>query len=134
MHKPQDFYEKLAYLFYAVAGVDGKVGQTEIAKLHEEVIGIWKKTDTDSHDFETSGGVEIEAIFEWLEEEGYDSRDAWQDFKDYAEANSYLFDKKMRDNIMHTCTEIADRYHRINKQEAELLVNIRKFLKHLGNH
>ncbi|MBK7232291.1 MAG: TerB family tellurite resistance protein [Saprospiraceae bacterium] len=131
MHKPQEFYEKLAYLFYSVAGIDGKVDSIEIKKLHEEVISIWSQTDNDSHEFGTNGGVEIEAIFEWLEEEGYDSRDAWNDFKDYAKNNAYLFDQKMRNHILHTCTEIASIYYHINKNEEELINKLKSFLSKL---
>ncbi|MBK9270795.1 MAG: hypothetical protein IPM48_04295 [Saprospiraceae bacterium] len=131
MHKPQEFYEKLAYLFYSVAGIDGKVDHAEIKKLHEEVLLIWSKTDNDLHEFGTNGGIEIEAIFEWLEEEGYESRDALNDFKDYAIANSYLFDLKTKQYIIHTCKEIAAIYYHINKNEEILLEKIKLFLDEL---
>ena len=128
MHKPQEFYEKIAYLFYAIADIDGKVDEAEIRKLHEEVLLIWKNTDTDSHEFGTSGGVEIEAIFEWLEEEGYKSKDAWRDFKDYAIANHYLFDNITKANIVHTCSELASIYHGVNNKEEAMLKKIKTFL------
>ncbi|NOT35904.1 MAG: hypothetical protein HOP11_00840 [Saprospiraceae bacterium] len=132
MHKPEEFYNKLAYLFFSVAGVDGKVDKMELEHLHNEIQLIWKETDTDSHDFGTSGGIEIEAVFEWLEEEGYDSNDAFQEFKIYAIANSNQFDAKTKNNIVHTCNEIADRYHKINKKEKELIGEVKKFLNSLG--
>lgn len=129
MHKPQEFYEKIAYLFYAIADIDGKVDEAEVKKLHEEVLLIWKNTDTDPHEFGTSGGVEIEAIFEWLEEEGYKSKDAWRDFKDYASENSYLFDEATKSNIIHTCSELASIYYKVNQREEAMLEKIKSFLK-----
>lgn len=128
MHKPQDFYEKLAYLFYSVAGIDGKVDKHEVEQLHAEVLSIWKKTDTDAHDYDTSGAIEIEAIFEWLEEEGYDSKDAFEDFKSYYEIQTYLFDSKTKKNIIHTCNVIAEKFYRVNKSEQGLLKKINNLL------
>lgn len=42
---------------------------SEFNKLHEEIEKIWRKTDDEKHEFDTDGGIETEAIFEWLDEE-----------------------------------------------------------------
>ncbi len=129
MHKPQEFYQKLAYLFYSVAGIDGKVDQQEVEQFHKEVLSIWKKTDTDAHEYDTSGAIEIEAIFDWLDEEGYDCKDAFEDFKSYYQIHTSLFDSKTKNNIIHTCTVVAEKFHYINKSEQVILNKITNLLK-----
>ena len=134
MGKPEEFYEKIAYLFYAVAKIDGKEALSEFNKLHEEIEKIWRKTDDEKHEFDTDGGIETEAIFEWLDEEGYSSEDALNEFKEYALEHAAHFDPLTHDNIMHTCKEIATQIRKINHAESNLLHDIESFLNKLKHH
>ena len=129
MSKPEAFYEKIAYLFYAVAKIDGNVALSEFNKLHEEIEKIWRKTDDEKHEFDTDGGIETEAIFEWLDEEGYSSEDALNEFKEYALEHAAHFDRLTHENIMHTCREIASQIRKINHAESNLLHDIEIFPK-----
>jgi hypothetical protein len=131
MNRSEIFYEKLAYLFYAVAHIDGKVDKKEFSKLHDEINLIWQNTDNQPHEFNTNVGLEIEAIFEWLEDEDYSSKDALDDFKDYALQHKYLFDEKICKNIIHTCTEIATKVRGVNQAEVKILNKISGILKPL---
>ena len=128
MKKSESFFEKIAYLFYAVADADGSVHPDEFAHLHQEIISFWKKTDQSAHDFDTDGGIEVEAVFEWLEEEGYRAEDALSDFKIYAEEHPYFFDAATNELLLHTCREIAFNFKKINKSEAKMLEDIEQFL------
>lgn len=132
MKKSESFYEKIAYLFYAVADADGTVHPDEFAHLHSEINNFWRKTDRAKHEFDTDGGIEVEAIFEWLEDEGYSAEDALGDFKLFAEEHPYFFDTETTELILHTCHEIAYNFKKINKSEAKMMEDIEHFLQNLG--
>lgn len=132
MNKPESFYEKLAYLFYAVADADGKVSKKELNILHEEVNSIWKSLDDSVDEFNTDLAFEIEAVFEWLEDNGFSYKDAYSEFTDYALEHKQLFDPEVCDKIMHTSLRIATVFKSINHQEENLLHQLEDFLKRLN--
>ena len=127
-------YNMLPHTSTVVAKIDGKVEITEVNKLHEEREKIWRKTDDEKHEFDTDGVIETEAIFEWLDEEGYSSEDALNEFKEYALEHAAHFDPLTHDNIMHTCKEIATQIRKINHAESNLLHDIESFLNKLKHH
>jgi uncharacterized tellurite resistance protein B-like protein len=131
MTRPESFYEKLAYLFYAIADADGKVKPAELQRLHEEIILIWKSLDNVRDEFNTNLAFEIEAIFEWLEDNKYPCMDAYREFTDYATTHKSLFDADVKDKIMHTCLSIAGAYKQINHSEEHILEKLKTFLKQL---
>ncbi len=131
MTRPESFYEKLAYLFYAIADADGKVKPAELKSLHEEIILIWKSLDNVKDEFNTNLAFEIEAIFEWLEDNKYPFLDAYREFTDYATRHKSLFDADVKDKIMHTCINIAGAYKQINHSEEHILEKLKSFLKEL---
>ncbi len=131
MKKPESFYEKLAYLFYAVADCDGKVTNKELYKLHEEVVSIWKSIDNSQDEFNTDLAFEIEAIFEWLEDNRYPYKDAYKEFTDYAGEHKQFFDVVVKEKLMHTSTNIATVFKSVNHAEDNILHELKKFLEHL---
>jgi regulator of replication initiation timing len=131
MKVPESFYEKLAYLFYAIADADGRVNEKELGKLHEEIIGIWKSLDNSVDEFNTNLAFEIEAIFEWLDDNKYSYKDAFKEFKDYATEHKKLFSTEVKEKIMHTSSHIADSFRHINHPEEHILHELKFFLEHL---
>ncbi len=131
MKKPESFYEKLAYLFYAIADCDGKVTSKELYKLHEEVVSIWKSIDNSLDEFNTDLAFEIEAIFEWLEDNRYSYLDAYKEFTDYADEHKHLFDAVVKEKIMHTCNNIAAVFKSVNHAEDNILRQLKNYLDHL---
>ncbi len=123
------FYQKLAYLFYAVADADGNVKQKELEKLHEEVLLIWKSLDDEVDEYNTDLAFEIEAVFDWLEANKFSYKDALTEFQDYAQEHRGLFTEEVKKRIMHTCNEIAHVYKSINHQEENILHELERFLK-----
>jgi hypothetical protein len=132
MKKPESFYEKLAYLFYAIADCDGNVNSKELYKLHEEVVSIWKSIDNDQDEFNTDLAFEIEAIFEWLEDNRYSYKDAFKEFTDYATEHKRLFDVLVKEKIMHTCNNIASVFKSVNHAEDNILHELKDFLEKLS--
>lgn len=131
MKKPASFYEKLAYLFYAIADSDGKVNHKELYKLHEEIVSIWKSLDNSLDEFNTDLAFEIEAIFEWLEDNNYPYKDAYNEFTDFATEHKNLFDTIVKEKIMHTSTNIAGVFKSVNHAEENILKQLKHFLDHL---
>lgn len=129
MQKPESFYEKLAYLFYAVADCDGKVTDKELYKLHDEVVSIWKSIDNSHDEFNTDLAFEIEAIFEWLEDNRYSYKDAFKEFTEYAREHKHLFDDSVKEKILHTCQNIAGVFKSVNHAEDNLLHQLSRFLE-----
>jgi len=131
MNRSEIFYQKLAYLFYAVADVDGKISEKELDALHQEVLQIWKSLDDGVDEFNTDLSFEIEAVFDWLEENQFSYKDALTEFKDYALEHRSLFDADVKSRIMHTCKELAAVYRNINLQEENILHELESFLSKL---
>ncbi|MBK9109827.1 MAG: hypothetical protein IPM92_16005 [Saprospiraceae bacterium] len=131
MNRSEIFYQKLAYLFYAVADADGNVEKQELDKLHEEVLRIWKSLDDGVDEFNTDLSFEIEAVFEWLDENQFSYKDAYTEFKDYALEHKSLFDEDIKKRIMHTARELAAVYRKINHLEENLLHDLENFLHKL---
>lgn len=133
MTKPELFYEKLAYLFYAIANADGRVKKQELQMLHQEINTIWKEKDDPVDEFNTDLVFEVEAIFEWLEDNRYDSNDAYNDFKDYALSHKTLFAKDTQQKILHTAMAIAHVFKSINHDEENLLHQLEKLLNSIAH-
>lgn len=131
MNRSETFYQKLAYLFYAVADVDGKIEEKELDALHKEVIGLWKSLDDGVDEFNTDLSFEIEAVFDWLEENQFSYKDALTEFKDYALEHRILFDDDVKKRIMHTCNALASVYRKVNHQEENILHDLEAFLAKL---
>ena len=121
----------LAYLFYAVADCDGKVNSKELYKLHEEVVSIWKSINNSLDEFNTDLAFEIEAIFEWLEDNRYAYQDAYKEFTDYAKEHKQFFDIEVKEKIMHTCNNIASVFKSVNHSEENILKELKMFLEQL---
>ena len=133
MTKPELFYEKLASLFYAIANADGRVKRQELQMLHQEINTIWKEKDDPVDEFNTDLVFEVEAVFEWLEDNRYDSKDAFNDFKDFALSHKTLFDKDTQQKILHTSMAIAHVFKSINHDEENLLHQLEDLLNSIAH-
>ncbi|MBK9723190.1 MAG: hypothetical protein IPO78_16535 [Saprospiraceae bacterium] len=99
--------------------------------LHEEVNQIWKSVDDPVDEFNTDLAFEIEAVFEWLEDNDYSYKDAYNEFIDYAKEHKHLFDTETQSKIRHTCNGIASVFKSINHKEENLLHKLDDFLNTL---
>ncbi len=131
MTKPEVFFEKLAYLFYSIANADGRVKKQELQILHQEINTLWKAQDDPVDEFNTDLVFEMEAVFEWLEDNRYESLDAFNEFKDFALSHKNLFDSETASKIMHTAHAIAHVFKSINHQEENILHKLEAVLKNV---
>ncbi len=124
------FYENLAFLFYAVAAADGEVRKEEKAMLHRMVIEDWLSLENSSDSYGTDAAYEIEVIFDRLDSEGTSSDKAFKIFETFFHENSDLFDEDVISKIFHTSHRIASAFSQKNKAEHVILVRIHFLLGH----
>jgi hypothetical protein len=126
------FYQNLGKLFYAIAASDGNVRPIEFEKLKTFVKKQWLDVDDLEDNFGTDAAYQIEIVFNWLnEDEERNAKACFNDFINYKENHSHLFDKEVRQLILKTASAIAYAFSGINKTElimlAQLDIELKKF-------
>lgn len=109
------FYENLAYLYYAVATVDGSARIQEKRKIKELVDMYWTlKTE------QIDGRQIIFSTLKKLFKEQYDSESAFQHFRQFFLEQPELFDEMLKKTILDTADKIAMAFSKRNKSESVL--------------
>lgn len=124
----QKIYEKLGYLFYALAAADKVVPEREADRLREMVKNIWLPIEDSTDEFGTDAGYYIDISFEYLLNEGIDAGEAFQEFEDYFLVHSAAFSKGIHEKITTTATAIARAFRGKNKKESEMMKRLNKLL------
>lgn len=126
----QRIYEKLGYLFYALAAADKQVKPKEADRLRELVKQVWLPVEDSTDEFGTDAGYYIDISFEYLLNEGSDPQEAFQEFEDYYSEHAGAFTKAILDRIKTSANVIAEAYHGRNKKESDMLKRLNKLLAH----
>ena len=124
----QKIYEKLGYLFYAIASADGGVADGELNRLREMIKKIWIPLEDSTDEFGTDAAHYIAISFEFLMDEGMDPNDAFSEFKDYYEEHSAAFSREIKENIANTTRAIAHAFKGRNRHEAGILRKVERLL------
>ncbi len=124
----QKIYEKLGYLFYAIASSDGRVADIELSRLREMIKKIWIPLEGSTDEFGTDAAQYISISFEFLMDEGMDANDAFDEFKDYYEEHAGAFSKEIKENIRNTTRAIASAFKGKNRHESAILKKVNKLL------
>lgn len=124
----QKIYEKLGYLFYAIASADGAVADGELARLREMIKKIWIPLEDSTDEFGTDAAHYIAISFEFLMDEGMDANDAFAEFKDYYEEHSAAFSGEIKANIANTAKAIAHAFRGRNSHETGILRKVERLL------
>jgi hypothetical protein len=124
----QKIYEKLGYLFYALAAADNVVPESEADRLREMVKKIWLPIEDSTDEFGTDAGYYIDISFEFLLNEGIDAEEAFQEFENYYLDHSAAFSKAISDKIRTTAKAIAQAFRGKSKRESALLKRLDKLL------
>lgn len=117
----QRIYEKLGYLFYALAAADNVVPPREADRLREMVKKIWVPLENSTDEFGTDAAFYIDISFEYLLNEGIDAAEAFQEFENYYLEHSGAFSKGLHDKIKTTASAIAQAFRGKNKKESAML-------------
>jgi uncharacterized tellurite resistance protein B-like protein len=122
------FYQRLAYLYYAVAKADEKVVAEEIAKVHEVVKNDWLSIEPSEDEFGTDAAYQIDIAFDWLLEQKPSAGKALEKFENFVAEHPDFLTTKLKKRIIRTSTAIAEAFHGTNKQEETMLQRLEALL------
>lgn len=112
-HHIEKFHQSMAYIFYAIAAVDGSVRIEEKRKIKDLVDEYWT--------FESERVNSRDIIFSTLKKiikSNYDVEMAFQNFKTFFQQHPELFTEEVKKEIMRTVNSIAITFHGRNKSES----------------
>jgi len=125
----QKIYEKLGYLFYAIAAADQHVKFSEEKKLRELVTQKWVPLENSTDEFNTDAAYYISIAFDYLLAEGVSAEEAFRVFQEYYTEHKSAFDQNLKKQITATAQAIAQAFARKNQQEQKLLAELSRLLK-----
>jgi len=123
------FYQHIGKLFYAVAVADKQVHVEEVAKLKEHVKTNWLHVDEERDEYGTDAAYQIEIIFDWLLDNGKDSKSCLLAFKEFKASHETIFTQEIKQKIWKTVNAIAASFSGKNKAELIVLNEISLMLK-----
>ncbi len=129
MKDPRRFYKELGNLFYAIAAADKNIRKEEREKLHDEIQFAWKHYDNETDRFGTDRAWLIEFEFEALEDSMTDADEAWEMFRAWFKDNEKSIDHHTRVRIFNSARHIAESVRKINEEELEYLVKLKKLME-----
>lgn len=111
-----DFFENLAYLFYAVVVVDNNVRVEEKRKIKELVDEHWH---VESEDMDSKSVIfsKLKTLFT----EQCDKELAFHNYKQFFLQHRGWFTEELKKKIMHSANKIADAFSGRNKSESVLI-------------
>lgn len=124
----QKIYEKLGYLFYAIAAADAGVKPGEADHLRDIVKKLWLPIEDSTDEFGTDAAYYIDISFEFLLNEGMDPDEAFQEFENYYTEHSAAFSKTVIKDTKLTAREIAHAFKGRNKKEKAMLKRLDSLL------
>jgi len=122
------FYQRLAYLYYAVAKADNRITTEEIAAVKSVVTNEWLALEPSEDEFGTDAAHQIEIAFDWLLEQGAAAGKAFEKFQHFVNENPDFLTARLKKRILRTSQAVASAFHGTNKQEAELLTQLEQLL------
>ncbi|HEX7844679.1 MAG TPA: hypothetical protein VF476_02700 [Chitinophagaceae bacterium] len=128
MKDSRRFYKELANLFYAIAAADSNIRKEEKEKLQDDIRFAWKHYDTDTDRFGSDRAWLIEFEFETLEENIAGAAEAWEMFEAYFNETEKGIDHHTRVRIFNSARHIAEAVRKINEEELEYMVKLKKLL------
>ncbi len=123
------FYKELGNLFYAIAAADKKISEKEKKALDEEVQFAWKHYDHTTDRFGTDRAFLIEFEFETMEDNDEPAGPAYESFETFFREHEPEIDMQTRTRIFNSARHIAEGVRKINHEELDYLVRLKKLLK-----
>ncbi|CAN5514772.1 hypothetical protein BH23BAC1_BH23BAC1_28600 [soil metagenome] len=125
----QKIYEKLGYLFYAIAAADKNVKPAEIEKLREIVVKDWLPMEDSKDEFDTDAAHYILFAFDYLHAEGVQSKEAFQTFVEYIKDHRNVIKDSFKAKIYNSAHVLANAFSGTNKAESSYLKQLEFVLK-----
>lgn len=125
----QNIYEKLGYLYYAIAAADKQVHPAEIEELRVLIAKEWLPLENSIDKYGTDAAHYISIAFEYLLSESIPASEAYGVFADYYEQHTAAFSQELKKRISTTASAIANAFASRNKNEQKYLDQLRRLLK-----
>ncbi|MGK6352278.1 hypothetical protein [Parapedobacter sp. DT-150] len=116
-----EFYRKLGYLLYAIAAADREITAEEIGTLKKEVKDKWLTFDESTDEFDSDAAFQVEAVFDWLQEEMPRAAKAYERFEAFVKEHPDFFNAALKKRIMETADHVAASFRNKNKAELSIL-------------
>ena len=129
MTNSRRFYKELGNLFYAIAAADKNISEKEKKALDEEVQFAWKHYDHTTDRFGSDRAFLIEFEFETMEDMDEPAETAYQSFESFFKEYQSEIDESTRTRIFNSARHIAEGMRKINQEELNYLMRLKKLLK-----
>ena len=123
----EELYTELGKLFYHLAAADGKVQEAEKETLHKLIKSRWKPLEDSEDEFGTDLSNLIGFSFDYEESE-IGTENGLESFTVFYKQNKAEFKPAITKRILETAEEIAEAYRGKNKDEKEIVDNLRSLL------
>jgi hypothetical protein len=123
------FYKELGNLFYAIAAADKKISDKEKKALDEEVQFAWKHFDHTTDRFGSDRAFLIEFEFETMEDNDEPAENAFRSFEEFFQEYEDQIDHFTRTRIFNSARHIAEGVRKINQEELNYLVRLKKLMQ-----
>jgi|SRR5690606_16397606 len=123
-----EFYRKLGFLLYSVAVSDKRIAQAEIDVLKKELKEKWLDLEGSADAFGSDAAYQVESVFDWLQEEGPSSSEAFGEFEAFVNEHPNFIDGALKGRIMETTDSIASAFSGRNKAELTILHQLHRLL------
>ncbi len=123
-----EFYRKLGFLLYSVAACDKRSAQVEIDVLKKELKEKWLDLEASTDAFGSDATYQVEAVFDWLQEEAPSSSEAFGEFEAFVNEHPNFIDGALKGRIMETTDRIASAFSGRNKAELTTLYQLQRLL------
>jgi hypothetical protein len=127
-HTLSAFYQKLGYLFYAVAAADRHIVQEEVNALHKLVLEDWISLEKSTDQFGTDAAYQIEITFDLIRDRELSADKAFTVFEEWYHEHADLFDADVINRIHHSMSRIATAFHGANKSEMAMVYRAKALL------
>lgn len=125
----QRIYERLGFLFYAIAAADNVVTTAEVSRLKEMVGKLWGPAESSTDEFGTDAAQYISISFEYLMNEGVEADMAFEEFSNYYQDHRAAFSDDVKENIRATAHAIAEAFKGENSLESAYLEKLEDLLR-----
>ena len=122
------FYQQIGRLFYAVANIDNRIKEEEIAEVKKIILSDWLPIENSADEFGSDAAYQIDSVFDWLRENPIDSHLVIEAFKKYKNENQKLFTPQICNLILKSADKIANSFSGKNKSELIFITQLHTIL------
>ncbi len=124
----KDLYEKLGFLFYAIAASDQTIKANERAAVKNVVETKLARLEESLDEYGSDSSLQIISVFDWLEEENRDAMESFNVFAGFIDETRPVLTRLFKQEILSACADIAKSVSGTNRSESALLKKLEELL------